>query len=98
MARCVAEYCAKLLPKFIDHLCSIKVWDSSVRCLSSLIGSKLVDFWSSSDKAILKAILSIFMEKWDLLAARFYVSFFVLLFTEEESTTLRGGRFCWSLI
>ncbi|WP_176696515.1 hypothetical protein, partial [Candidatus Ichthyocystis sparus] len=54
MARCVAEYCYRLLPVFItNHLCSIRVWDSSVRCLLPLTGNKLVDFWSSLDRAIL---------------------------------------------
>ncbi|WP_242641648.1 hypothetical protein, partial [Candidatus Ichthyocystis sparus] len=47
-------------------------------------GNKLVDFWSSLDRAILNAILSVFAERWDALSVRFSVSFFVPLDTEDE--------------
>ncbi|WP_176695561.1 hypothetical protein [Candidatus Ichthyocystis sparus] len=66
VAKCVAGYCAKLLPQFINLLCSVRVWDSSSRCLLPLTGNRLEDFWISLDQAIFRAVGGIFVSKWAL--------------------------------
>ncbi|WP_141663830.1 hypothetical protein, partial [Candidatus Ichthyocystis sparus] len=93
VAKCFAACCANLLPEFIKHLCSVKVWDSSSRCFFPLMGNSLRDFWTFLDQAIFRAVGSFFVAKWSELAMNFSVSFFSQLEPGEGLSALCGGDF-----
>nr|WP_141663487.1 hypothetical protein [Candidatus Ichthyocystis sparus] len=93
MAKCAAEYFVKLLPEFIKHLCNVRVWDSSSRCLLPLMGSRLRDFWASLDQAIFRALQDFFVAKWTALTARFSVPALLSPVPGEVSSALCGGDF-----
>ncbi|WP_242641700.1 hypothetical protein, partial [Candidatus Ichthyocystis sparus] len=65
VARCFAACFAMALPRFVGPLCSIRAWDSSSRSLLPLMGDRLRSFWVSLDGAILKAVMGLFMAKWN---------------------------------
>ncbi|WP_092402969.1 hypothetical protein [Candidatus Ichthyocystis sparus] len=89
LARCLAVYYAKLLPDFINPLCSVRVWDSSSHSLLPLTGNRLGDFWVSLYKAILKVLGSFFVARWSALTRRFFVP----LGPEEGLFAPCGGDF-----
>ncbi|WP_141663828.1 hypothetical protein [Candidatus Ichthyocystis sparus] len=89
VSKCFAEYSSKLLPTFINALCSVKVWDSSSRSLVLLTGNRLANFWASLDRAIFKAVVGFFMSKWYKLIGRFSAP----SGSVEESYDLCGGDF-----
>ncbi|WP_242645265.1 hypothetical protein, partial [Candidatus Ichthyocystis hellenicum] len=89
VAKCFAEYSSKLLPTFINALCSVKVWDSSSRSLVLLTGNRLANFWASLDRAIFKAVAGFFMSKWYEIIDRFSDPSGAV----EESYDLCGGDF-----
>ncbi len=93
VTKCLANYCFKILPDVINRLCSIRVWDSSSRSFVPLMGSRLVDFWVSLDKDILRAIVDCFIAKWRYSTGRLRVPFFAPLDTGEGSSILCGRDF-----